>query len=307
MSPLPALGGSRLVLLLFLIACGDRGPGASDSGRSSLPALQSSAPVNATNWDLDAGAVMVLALGEGDSVAIVLPQATDSTMPFQELTALQSDLTVDLFGRAGRIASAVVVSPVSRTVGAGECRSWPAGRIRTPRSGWRVGFTAGRVTAVPLDSIETMSGADSAALATGIAQNAAALPSTSNSDSDFRGLPFRVRSAYVFRADSIDGVVADVVRSVNEEANPRLEHLFVIGERPVKSAAKYKIAFYSRTAGAEEATEITELLAVVLIGPTKRPAAVVNVEYDEGGKLGLLERTAPGQWRFRWRSAYTGC
>ena len=246
---------------------------------------------------------MVVAL-EGDSVAIVLPQATDSSMPFQQLSALQSDLSVDLVGRAGKIGSAVV-SPVTRTVEAAECRSWPAGRIKPARSGWRGGFTSGRVAAVPLDSIEAMSPVDSAALATTIAQNVATLLLAS--DSDFRGLPFRVRSAHTFRADSIEGVIADVVRSVNEEANPRLEHLFVIAERPVGSSAKYRVAFFSRTAGAEDDAEITELLAVVLIGAKRLPAAVVNVEYDEGGKLGLIERTAPVQWRFRWRSAYAGC
>jgi hypothetical protein len=94
---------------------------------------------------------------------------------------------------------------------------------------------------------------------------------------------------------------------VNEEANPLLEHIFVIAERPRGSRARYKVAFFSRTAGAEDEVEITELLAVVLIGPGRRPAAVVNVEYDEGGKLGLIERSAPGEWSFRWHSAYTGC
>jgi hypothetical protein len=168
-----------------------------------------------------------------------------------------------------------------------------------------VGFASGRVTAIPLDSIEAMSSVDSSALAKTIAEKLALLPVAS--DPTFRGLPFRVRSAYTFRTDSIEGVVADAVRIVAEEANPRLEHFFVIGERRAKSTAKYNIAYYSRTAGAEEAAEATELLAVVLIGPMKRHAAVVNVEYDEGGKLGLLERTAPGKWLFRWRSAYTGC
>jgi hypothetical protein len=168
-----------------------------------------------------------------------------------------------------------------------------------------VGFASGRVTAIPLDSIEAMSSVDSSALAKVIAEKLALLPVAS--DPTFRGLPFRVRSAYTFRTDSIEGVIADVVRIVAEEANPRLEHFFVIGERRAKSTAKYNVAYYSRTAGAEEAAQATELLAVVLIGPMKRPAAVVNVEYDEGGKLGLLERTAPGKWLFRWRSAYTGC
>jgi hypothetical protein len=168
-----------------------------------------------------------------------------------------------------------------------------------------VGFASGRVAGIALDSVERMSSADSAALATKIAQTVAALPAAS--DPGFRGLPFRVRSAYTFRADSIEGVIADVVRIVAEEANPRIEHFFVIGERPARSEASYKIAYVSRSAGAEETVQATELLAIILIGPSRRPVAVVNVEYDEGGKLGLLERTAPGQWQFRWRSAYTGC
>ena len=305
MLPLSARVGSRLLFPLALIACGDPGSRGADSGRPGAGDAKPALPVNATNWNLEAGSVMVLSLGDSDSVGIVLPQATDSSMPFQELGALESDLTVDLIGRAGRIASGVAVSPVTRTAGAGECRSWPAGRIRPVRSGWRVGFPTGRVRAIPLDSIEGMSSGDSASLVNGIAQNVATLRSTS--DADFRGLPFRVRSAYTFRTDSISGVIADVVRSVNEEANPRLEHLFVLGERPAGSASNYKVAFFTRTAGAEEDAEVTELLAVVLIGPAKHPAAVVNIEYDEGGKLALLERTGPVQWRYRWRSAYTGC
>lgn len=301
MSPSAARCIAGLVLLVALGACGDRAPESVDSVRPAPapPAV----PVNATNWNLEAGPVMVLAL-EGDSVAIVLPQATDSSMPFQQSSALESNLTVDLLGRVGKVGSAVV-SPVTRTAGAAECRSWPAGRIKPTRSGWRVGFTSGRVAAVSLDSIEAMSPIDSADLATAIARNVATLPPSS--DSDFRGLPFRVRSAHIFRADSIEGVIADVVRSVNEEANPRLEHLFVIGERPAGSTARHRVAFFSRTAGAEDDAEITELLAVVLIGAKRLPTAVVNVEYEEGGKLGLIERTAPAQWRFRWRSAYAGC
>jgi hypothetical protein len=249
---------------------------------------------------------MVVSLGEADSVAIVLPQATDSTvLSAEDSTVLRSDLTVDLFGRAGKVTSNAVVSPLLRTASAGECWWWPTGRLRAYRPDWRVGFASGRVTGIPLDSIEGMSSADSTFLATSIAQNVSALPGAA--DPSFRGLPFRVRSAYTFRSGSIEGVVADVVRIVNEEANPRLEHFFVIGERPAGSAAKYKIAYFTRTAGAEDTAQVTELLAIVLIGPAKRPVAVVNVEYDEGGKLGLLERIAPGQWRFRWRSAYTGC
>lgn len=305
MYPLRARIGVKLGLLLVVISCADRGAGVADSGRPAAADSGASRPVNATNWDMDAGPVMVMSLAEGESVGIVLPQATDSTFPTGDSLAIPSDLRFDLFGRTGKIASSVVVSPVTATADADDCQSWPAARTKTAISGWRVGFPAGRVAAVALDSIAGMSSADSAALASQIVRTVSSLPLAS--DSEFRGLPFRVRAAYTFRTDATAGVIADVVRSVNEEANPRLEHLFVVGERPVNSTADYRAGFFSRTADREEEADITELLALVLIGPARRPAIVVNVDYDEGGKLGLLQRTAPGQWRFRWRSAYTGC
>jgi hypothetical protein len=156
-----------------------------------------------------------------------------------------------------------------------------------------------------VDSIEAMSSADSAALAASLARMAATLPIAS--DPTFKGLPFRVRSAYTFRLDSVDVVIADVVRNLNAEANPRLEHLVLIGERPVGTTGKYKLGYYNRTAGAEESTQATEVLAAIDIGAAKRPAIVVKIEYEDGGRLGLIERAAPGQWRATWTSAFTDC
>ena len=305
MSPLRARTSVQLGLLLVTVSCADKDVGTLDSGRPLTAGRDATGPVNATNWDLDAGPLMVMSLAEGESVGIVLPQATDTTFPAHDSVTIPADMRVDLFGRAGKIASSVVVSPVTVARGADDCQSWPAARTKTALAGWTVGFPSGRVAPVALDSIAGMSSADSAALATQIVQAVSSLPL--GSDSEFRGLPFRVRTAYTFRVEAISGVIADVVRIVNEEANPRLEHLFVVSERPVSSTAGYKVGFFSRTAGREEEADITELLAVVLIGPARRPAIVVNVDYDEGGKLGMLQRTAPGQWRFRWRGAYTGC
>ena len=102
-------------------------------------------------------------------------------------------------------------------------------------------------------------------------------------------------------------MIADVVRSVNEEANPRVEHLLIVGERPRGAGGKFTVGYYSRTAGKEESVQATEILAAVRIAASKRPVVVVNVEYDEGGKLGLIERSAAGEWRATWRSAYTDC
>jgi hypothetical protein len=247
---------------------------------------------------------MLVSLGP-DSAAVVLPEVTDSTIEsVQGSSAPVAGLGFDLFGRGGKLeestATALEFADTKQ-----ECYDWPPARVRVTNPGWRIGFARGHAQAIKLDSIEAMASTDSAALAASLAQTAATLPIAS--DPTFRKLPFRVRSAYTFRLDSIDVVVADVVRSVNEEANPRIEHLLLIGERPVGTAGKYNPAYYSRTAGAEETTQATEVLAAVQIGPSRRSAVVVNIEYDDGRKLGLIERVGSGQWRSLWRSAYTDC
>lgn len=297
-----------VMLLGSILACRDKGRDKADSAGASLPPVYPPSPLGNTGWNVDAGPVMIVSVGSGgDSIAVVLPEATDSTVALiQGISPPISGLTFDLFGRGGRTGSSAVsplpLLPVDTTR---ECYSWPLGKLQAPHSNWRVGFATGRVHAIMLDSIEALPSADSAALAASLAQTAATLPIAS--DPTFRGLPFRVRSAFTFQLNSVDVVIADVVRSVNEEANPRLEHLLMIGERPAGTKGKFNLGYYSRTAGAEESTQATEVLAAVQIGPAKRPAFVVNIEYDDGGKLGLVERIGPGEWRTMWRSAYTDC
>jgi hypothetical protein len=305
------LGDMRLLLIglpaLVLLSCRESGKDLGDSARGSLPPVLPSNPVSTTNWDVDAGPIMLVSIGSGnDSAAVVLPDVTDSTLAsVQGNSAPVTRLVFDLFGKGGKAGRSMPAAPLRLSETKQECYAWPLAGLRGAGSGWRVGFASGRVQAIKLDSIEAMSSTDSAALAASLARTAATLAIAS--DPTFRRLPFRVRSAYTFRLDSVDVVIADVLRSVNEEANPRLEHLLIIGERPVGATGKYNAAYYSRTAGAEETTQATEVLAAVRIGLSRRPAVVVNIEYDDGRKLGLIERTAPGQWHSVWRSAYTDC
>lgn len=294
------------LLVLVLVAC-DRGRDASDSARGTLPPVFPPAPTSSTNWDVDAGPLMLVSTGNGtDTAAVVLPEITDSTIAsVQGNAAPVAGLVFDLFGRGGKVGSSSALTAPGSVDTTQDCDAWPVAIVRANNAGWRVGFARGHAQPIKLDSIEAMPSTDSAALAASLAQTAATLPIAS--DPTFRGLPFRVRSAYTFRLDSVDVVIADVVRSVNEEANPRLEHLLIIGERPAGATGRYTVGYYSRTAGAEETTQASEVLAAMRIGPSRRPAVVVNIEYDDGRKLGLIERTAPGQWRSTWRSAYTDC
>jgi hypothetical protein len=295
------------VFLPFLVLLSCRGSDDKSGSGKSLPPVYSLGPASNTNWDVDAGPLMLLSLGDGtDSVAIVLPEATDSTIGgLQNTTPPVGGLVFELFGRSGKAASSAVTPLPATSETVRECNAWPNGKLASGHRGWTVGFVHGNVRAIPLDSIEAMPSADSASLAALIVQSAATLPVSS--DPVFSRLPFRVRKAYRFTLDSAEAIVADVVRALNEEANPRIEHLFLIGERPVGTAGKYAIGYYSRVAGAEETAQVSEVLAVVEIGGSKRPAVVLNIESEDGARLGLIERTIPGKWRATWTSSNVDC
>lgn len=292
--------------LLFISNCTDKNAERGESSGRSLPPVFPLGPVSNTDWDGAAGPVMLLSIGDAaDSAAVVLPEATDSTLDSLATVPDIHGRVFDLFGRGGSVGSSTVVLLPRNRSGKSECVSWPTARLTSRSSGWRVGFVRGDVRALALDSIESLASADSAAFAASLTKSAATLPISS--DPTFRKLPFRVRSAYTFTLDSIEGVIADVVRALNEEANPRIEHLFLVGERPTGSTEPFRIGYYNRVAGPEETIQATEVLAVLEIGTIKRPAIVIGVESDDGIQLGLIEKDAPGQWRPTWTSAFTDC
>ena len=294
------------VLAMMTMGCGEHARSNPDSART-LPPVYPGAPAGNTGWDADAGPVMITPIENNvDTAAVIVPEATDSTVLIVEtMSAPVAGLRFDLFGRRGRVASGVRVSPLPPVdTTKRECYGWPLTRLLEKPPEWAVGFANGHAAAIAIDSIEVMRTADSASMAAALTRAAATLPGVS--DPTFRGLPFRVRTAYKFRVDSIEVVVADVVRTVNEEANPRIEHLLIVGERPSVSASTFTVRYSSRTAGSEESTQASELLSVVAIGESKKPAIVIGIEYTEGRRLGLLERVA-GEWRASWRSAYTDC
>jgi hypothetical protein len=298
--------GIIFVPLLVVLACRDKAGNGTDTG-SSLPTVLSLGPTSNTGWNVHAGPVMLLSVGNSsDSVLVVLPEATDSTIELvQDVAPPVSGFVFELFNRGGKVDSTRVLPQKPGTDSTRECSSWPVGRTQFAHPDWRVGFVRGNVSGIPLDSIESLPSADSAMLAASLARTAATLPVSS--DPTFRRLPFRVQSAYTFRLDSVEVVIADIVRALNEEANPRIEHLLLIGERPAGTHGKYAVGYFSRIAGAEETMQATEVLAAVRIGVSKSPAIVISVESEDGVKLGLIERTAAGQWRPTWKSAYTTC
>lgn len=301
------LGFSLVVLTVS--ACRDKpsGSGADSAamrGASQPPITGSSV---ATGWDSTAGPVMVIALSRAlPEVAIVLPGMTDSTLAATshfDLAPLEN-MPVELFGPRGPLGRSVLrVS--SQTGNATGCVSWPIGRlIQMSPAGWRVAFEKGRAVGLPLDSLEGMDSADSTRFVASVLQALSSLGS--RGDPAFRGIPYFVRKGYRLTLPSSSVLIAEAVRRINEEANPREEHLFLLVER-AGSDADYRVAFQKRSAGAEEAIETSEILAAVRFTASNSLAIVMTFDFEDGGKVGLLEQVAVGNWRTVWKSAYTDC
>ena len=240
------------------------------------------------------------------TAAAVLPDSTlvgaDSALA--AATSALRGVTLELFAPSGKVGTA----RVDAAGGDGdECAVGPAVRVSgaPPRARWTVAFADGRATAVAVDSVEGLAGADSAARTAEVARLASLVPRTNRGE--FAGLPFSVRQARRFTLDGVDVVVAEVVRRIAQEANPREQHVLVVGERPAGRGGKYELAYHETAVGDEAAVETRDVLAVVLLGAARQPTLVLNREFEEGLAYSLLARTGARQWRLQWTSGTVGC
>lgn len=300
---------SLLLVVFGAVACRDeRSTISVDSAamqRSARPATLR--PSAITGWDSAAGSMMVVAKSRASpDVAIILPGLTDSALAATshfELAAV-ANASLELFGSRG-LAGSSKLRAVSQPGSSGGCVSWPTGTLaRMPATDWRVAFEEGRVVGLPLDSLEGMNSADSARFVGSILQ---AVSSLSNSgDPAFRGIPYFVRKGYRLALPPSSILVAEAIRRIPEEANPREEHLLLLAERS-RDDAGYRVGFHKRSAGPEESLETSEILAAVRFTSSNQLGIVVTFDYEDGGKIGLLQRVAPGNWRITWKSAYADC
>lgn len=291
-----------------------RSPVAASTPAESISAPTDSAPVSVPAWDPAAGTVL-LVRGDTPSAAwVVFPQYVDSALPDTvrfNLGPLR-DAHIELQARNGTEDSARVASLTSTTWVGDECIEWPRATVQravngAPPPDWSVAFVRGAVTPVPLDSIEGLSSPDSAQLAAELTRLASALPVPESRT--FRSIPFAVRTAYLFSAaPGVEGVIADVVQKLNQEANPLEQHTLIVAERDsTHPDSTFRTVYHERTSGSEEKLETTEVLAAVRYSLSHRMALVLLRDGAESSAYALLERSERGTWRVRWTSVYTGC
>lgn len=162
-------------------------------------------------------------------------------------------------------------------------------------STWSLGVRGSAITPVRMDSIETLSRADSTRLVVELARLASTIPM--QNDSRFKGLPFVVSAARRFESGGRRIVVAQLVRRVPHEAAPVEEHTFLVAERDSSSSA-YAMAFQLRSEGTEDTAEQFEVLAVV----RGRRDVWLLLSSDNTARTTYqaFERVGPGAWRSRW-------
>lgn len=294
-------------------ACTDAPPVSRSDSAVSPPVAGEPAPGETrlaySGWDTGAGPYLVLPTVDGGFAtgSFLNPEATEMTVgDTAGVATMTADGALDLFTRSGLMfAGHVVVEPPSAQPEG--CTAWPVARVRIDSGAllpWTAAFRRGQVLPVPLDSIEGLTGRDSAVFAAALARLASGLPDDTNST--FRGRPFVVLRAWRSSGSDSSLAVATLVRRINQEDNPQEERLVMIVNTPSRDARQWTVGWHERAAGTEDELVVAEpLLAFRNAGSDQLR---VLFGRDDGVALGaaVLTRSA-GRWQVLWESAVAGC
>jgi hypothetical protein len=310
---------------IFIVCVALIAAGACENKREA-PAIDSSVPLRpatggapgtpaATTWDARLGPVLLIAGSSPDLATVVVgdsSRAGADTITEREAIAIRSTPAV-LIGRTDS-SQVGILQEVHSAKGEedSECTGWPAWRITSAHPGtalgaWSVGFVGGQVQPIRMDSIESLSRVDSARLAADATRLASTLPA--GGSDRFTGLPFTVTSLWRFHAGpGVEGVVANLVRHINQEARPLEERTLIIAERDsTRRDDRFNLAYYDRSQGAEETVESRDVLALARATPDAQPMLVIGRDYGDGMAYALVQRDPSGRWRDKWHSPRGHC
>ena len=268
----------------------------------------SSAVALQAGWPDEGGPFLVIPDDSLRTVMIV-PGVDDSTTDAN--AGLADTATIDLFSTAGKVGTAKLI-PSHPEQDAGQCQAWPNARVQGVSSSrrmarWSVGLLAGHVEPLAMDSLAGVSKSDSTRLVSEIARVASTTPN--DSSLIFRGLPFRVQTAFLLQVSDTETVmIATVIRNINQEASARAEHLLLVSSRAgADRGSPYVLRYFERNSGPEETVESAEILGALLVGTERRPTIVLGRSDDAGMAFSLIQRDDHGNWTLRWSSAFSDC
>jgi hypothetical protein len=266
---------------------------------SAIPA----APSN--GWSVAAGPVLLVAGASPDEAIVFF--GTSGTTAATVDTGAVDQATATLFGRDSTRFTATLELPAGNDNA--ECRIWPLRNLHATAGvgTWSVGFLSSSVTPIPLDSVDALPARDSMALAAEASRLASAV--TANTSPSFQGLRFTAHDIRRFQAaPGVQALAAQLIRRVNQEADPQEEQTLLIAERDSGvTTGRYQLAYAERSFGKEEDVVSAELVAALRFGASGPASLVIARDSDAGLAYALIERTAPRQWEVRWTSGLAKC
>jgi hypothetical protein len=268
--------------------------------------VDSSVAVPISNgWNPVAGPVLLVAGASPDEAIVFFGASNGPTAAVD--TGAVDQATATLFGRDSSRFTATLELPAGNDNA--ECRIWPLRNLHAAvgAGAWSVGFLSTNVKAIPLDSVDALPARDSMALAAEASRLASAV--TANTSPAFQGLRFTAHDIRRFEAaPGVQALAAQLIRRVNQEANPQEEQTLVIAERDSGvTTGRYQLAYAERSFGTEDEVVSTELVGAVRLGPNGTPSLVIARDSDAGLAYTLIERTGPRQWVTRWTSSLAKC
>lgn len=305
-----------LWVVLLATACERPAPARSNDTAYSPLTLPSSTVTRQdlvqASWDSAAGPIFLVVGANAQQAAVIVP-AVDSGASLDTVSFRAEhwqSLEFDLLAAGRSLGVAAIGGAIALDV-PDDCSAWPVVRLRgtgdtvTTRV-WSVAFGRHRFAPLAVDSLNGLARADSLRLTVAVARLASGAPG--DTVDALRGIPFVVKRAYLSTLPNRVGIViAEVERSLNQEASPVHEHLFLIAERDSTVDAGYHLAYGERTSGREEMLEATELLALGTSRGRTQPVLLVARYLGDGVVYSLIERTDARRWRLRWSSPYAGC
>lgn len=173
-----------------------------------------------------------------------------------------------------------------------------------PASPWGAGFVGGSPSVIAVDSLRGIPRADSARLSAAVFRLASGAASAAGR---FAGLPFALVDLWRFRAaDGSVVIVAATKRQINQEDSPLEERMLIVAEGD-SAAVNLELVHSSRSTGAEETVEGTDLLGAVRFAPGTAIELILSHDFGGQNSYSILERTGPRRWHVRWVSRRISC
>ena len=293
---------------ILLVGCKQDAPAVrvdSAAVRNSVRTDSSITPATSNGWSTAAGPVLLVA-GASPDEAIVFFGTSGPTAATVDTGAVDQ-ATATLFGRDSSRFTATLELPAGNDNA--ECRIWPLRNLHATAGvgTWSVGFLSSSVTPIPLDSVDALPARDSMALAAEASRLASAV--TANTSPSFQGLRFTAHDIRRFQAaPGVQALAAQLIRRVNQEADPQEEQTLLIAERDSGvTTGRYQLAYAERSFGKEEDVVSTELVAALRLSANGPASLVIARDSDAGLAYALIERTGPRQWGVRWTSGLAKC